>query len=176
MTGPYCGECGGRSKSQEDIHSESTLSSIEKDRPRVGTDFAGERGEEKTGRDRYELVRREKLQLTPCDLGRCLKLGHRGHDQYDLLQNTVVSRAGMIEHDEHTQISSGLSSLNGRVWIDGRRVRDLYELRVKERSMDAATLLKESIALVEREVGVGWVVFPSIKEKYGVKREREGKE
>lgn len=49
-----------------------------------------------------------------------------------------MSRTRIEGDDDHTQITSGLCSLIGRVKIDGQRLKGLYEPSVKKGLADAA--------------------------------------
>lgn len=69
---------------------------------------------------------------------------HRAENRYSLVDGTLVTRADVLGNDEHTQISGGLGSLTGRVWIDGRSVKGRHGPSMKVRWTDAATPLERS--------------------------------
>lgn len=108
------------------------------------SDFAGEHGELETEQGPCKPVCRGMLQLTPCSWEQCLKLQYHADDRYNLLDGSVVSRASMVEDNEHTKINGGFCSLVRRVCVDGRRVKNLHEQSLKMRLRDAAMLLEGS--------------------------------
>lgn len=56
-----------------------------------------------------------------------------------------MSLAGMLKDDEHTIVIASLCTLTGRVWINGRHVKRLFEPSVEVLSTDATVHLVKEI-------------------------------
>lgn len=114
LLGLYCEKCEGKSKSQENSDSDSLPSSTKNYESPEGRELAEERGKVEKNLNRCERACCEEMHLTPCDWEKYLELGHQVEDQYDLVDGILVSRAGVVEHEGHTQIAAWICSLMGR--------------------------------------------------------------
>lgn len=90
-----------------------------------------------------ERERLGELSLTLCDLEEFERLGYVAEECYEGLEGVLVSRARLIEDEDHRQIINTLCMSTSRVWIGGRWMESHSTASVIMRSREKVKLLVE---------------------------------